>query len=121
MEEELYDHVLRNSTYTSPSNLYVALHDGDPTDAGTSNEISGNGYSRQSVTFGAPTDGSGTNNGAVTFTASGGNWGTITYFSIWDASTSGNCLLYSALDNSRNIFDGDSLSFAVGSITAAFA
>ena len=122
LEGAVYDAVLRNTTYTAGATLYLALHTADPTETGAVGELSAiNGYARETVAFGTDTDGSGTNSGLVSFTASGGNWGTITHFSIWDAASAGNSLLYSALDNNRVVNDGDTIEFAIGAITVTFA
>lgn len=122
LENALLNAVLRNTTYTSPATVYIGLHTADPTETGATGELAvANGYAREAVAFGAPSDGVSTNSGAVTFTASGGNWGSITHFTIWDASSAGNCLLYSALDTSRTVNDGDSLEFIIGAITSTFA
>ena len=82
------------------------------------NEISGNGYSRQTIAFDAAhaTNGTAANSDTETFTASGGDFGTITHFGIHDASSAGNLLYYGALTASKAIADGDTLSFAAGSI-----
>jgi hypothetical protein len=50
---------LRNTTYTAPATVYVSLWTSDPTDAGSGTEVStsGTSYARQSVTFGAPSNG----------------------------------------------------------------
>ncbi len=121
LENELIDHVFRNAAYTSPTTVYVALHTADPGEAGGNELPVLNGYARVAVTFGAPSDGSSTNSGSVSFTASGGNWGTITHFSIQDAASAGNMLVYSPLDTSRVINDGDTLQFNAAAITVTFA
>jgi len=121
LENELYDHVLRNASYTSPSNIYVSLHTADPTDAGTGTEVSGGSYARTAVTMGAPTNGSGTNSADVQFPQATADWGTVTHIGIWDASTSGNMLFHTPLDTSKNITTGDVFKIASGSLTVTFA
>lgn len=121
LENELYDHVLRNATYTSPTNIYVSLHTADPTDAGTGTEVSGGSYARTAVTMGAPTNGSGTNSADVQFPQATGDWGTVTHIGIWDATTSGNMLFHTPLDASKNITTGDVFKIASGSLTVTFA
>jgi len=122
LEGALIDHVLRNTSMTSPTTVYVSLHTSSPTETGAVGELTvTNGYAREAVTFGADTDGVSTNSGAITYTASGGAWGSITHFAVWDASSAGNALLWSALDTSRTVNDGDSLEFAIAAITATFA
>ena len=121
LENELYDHVLRNAAYTSPTNLYVSLHTADPTDAGTGTEVSGGSYARTAVTMGAPTNGSGTNSADVQFPQSTADWGTVTHIGIWDATTSGNMLFHTPLDTNKNITTGDVFKIAAGSLTVTFA
>lgn len=117
LENKVIDHFLGTSSTSAPSNVYLALHTADPTDAGSGAEVSGNGYSRQAITFAAASNGSASSNTAEEFTASGGAFGTITHFGIWDASTSGNLLYHGALTASKTIADGDTLRFASGNIT----
>jgi hypothetical protein len=121
LENELYDHVLRNASYTSPTNIYVSLHTADPTDAGTGTEVSGGSYARTAVTMGAPTNGSGTNSVDVQFPQATGDWGTVTHIGIWDATSAGNMLFHTPLDTSKNITTGDVFKIASGSLTVTFA
>lgn len=121
LENALINHILRNTSMTSPTTVYVGLHTADPTEAGNVGEVSGNGYARQATAFDAPSDGVTQNTAVETFTASGGNWGTVTHFTIWDAVTAGNPLFYSPLDTSRVINDGDSAEFAAGALTVTLA
>jgi len=127
LEDELYDHLFRNLGYTDPVTVYAALFG---TTASTANleagtltgEISGNGYARTAITFGAPTAGLGSNSAAVTFpAASGGNWGTIRYMAIMDSSGTGvNVLMYTQLDSDVVINDGNQFQFNIGDIDADF-
>tara|TARA_R100000388_G_scaffold31784_1_gene24893 strand:+ start:394 stop:780 length:387 start_codon:yes stop_codon:yes gene_type:complete len=117
LELKVLDHFLGTASTSAPSAVYLALFTSDPTDAGSGTEVSGNGYSRQAITFAAASSGSAASNSAEEFTASGGNFGTITHFGIFDASTSGNLLYHGALTASKTIADGDTLRFASGNIT----
>ena len=123
LEVALLNAVLRNTSYTSPTTVYISLHSSATADDGTGTELSGNGYARQSCAFDAPHATSGTtqNTSAVTFSASGGAWSAATHFAIWDASTSGNMLFHAALDASRTAGDGDDLTFAAGALIATLA
>ena len=117
LENKVIDHFLGTSSTSAPSNVYMGLFTSNPTDANSGTEVSGNGYSRQVITFNAASSGSATNSSAETFTASGGNFGTITHFGIFDASTSGNLLYHGALTDDKVIEDGDSLVVATTAIT----
>ncbi len=119
LENKLVDHIMGGTTYTQPTNLYVALHTADPGETCVTSEVSGNGYARQLTTFAAASGGSTSNNSAESWTASGGNWGTISHFSIWDAVTAGNCIAKDALTTSRVVNDGDTLNLATTALTFA--
>jgi hypothetical protein len=120
-EDLLLDWTMTNGSATRPTAWYVALFTDATSDAGGGTEVSGNGYSRQSVTFAAASGGTTSNSNAQTFTASGGNWGSITHLAIMDASTSGNMLWHGALTASKTINDGDSLVFSIGDIDLTLA
>lgn len=126
LENELYDHLFRNLAYTRPTTVYAALFGTTAStallEAGTlTGEISGDAYARQAITFGAPTNGLGSNSVAVTFpVATPGNWGTIRYMAIMDASTAGNVLMYTQLDSDVVINAGNQFQFNVGDIDPDF-
>lgn len=121
LENALINAVLRNTSYTSPATVYVALYTSDPTDADTGTEVSGNAYARQSVTFGAPSNGSSTNTGAVEFPQATGSWGTVSYIGLRDASSGGNLLFHTALDEAKTIATGDVFRIAIGSLSVTLA
>jgi len=116
LENALVNATLRNTSYTSPATVYVALYTTDPTDADTGTEVSGNGYARQSVTFSSPSNGATSNSGAVEFPQATGSWGTVAYIGLRDASSGGNLLYHTALDASKTIATGDVFRIAIGSL-----
>ena len=121
LENALINATLRNTTYTSPATVYVSLWTTDPTGAGSGTEVSGGSYARTAVTFGAPSNGVTTNSAAVEFPQATASWGTIAYFGINDASTSGNLLYHSPVTTSKAIDTGDIFKFASGSISVTLA
>lgn len=121
LENALINAVLRNTSYTSPATVYLGLYTTDPTDADTGTEVSGNAYVRQSITFGAPSNGVTTNTAAIEFPQATGSWGTVAYVAIRDASTGGNLLFHTALDASKTIATGDVFRVAVGSLSVTLA
>lgn len=121
LENALINATLRNTSYTTPTTVYVALYTSDPTDADTGTEVSGTSYARQSVTFGSPSNGVTTNSAAVEFPQAGGSWGTVTHIGIRDASTAGNLLYHTALDASKAIATGDVFRIASGSLSVTLA
>jgi len=122
-EALLLDWLMTNGTATRPTAWYVGLFTAAPSDAGGGTEVSTGGYARQSVTFDAASSPGGTtsNSGAVSFTASGGSYGTVTHIGIFDASTSGNLLWHGALTASKTVGDGDTLEFSAGNIDLTLA
>ena len=107
LETEILDHVFAGAAYTAPATKYIglftAISDGE---AGSVTEVSGNAYARQAMAFttsGATTS----NNAAVEFPTATGSWGTITHVGIFDASTSGNLMVYATLTASKAIASGD--------------
>jgi len=121
LENALINVTLRATAYTAPTTVYLALYTTDPTDADTGTECSGTSYARQSITFGAPSNGVSTNSAAIEFPQAGGAWGTITHIGIRDALTVGNLLYHSPLDASKTIATGDVFRVAVGSLSVTLA
>jgi hypothetical protein len=113
------------------SDRYVALYvGGTPFEDGTLppgvQEVSGNGYSRAQVFFGASTiNGLGKaeikNNSNVTFqVASGDAWGVVESIAIWDedgVGTPGNMIWVGSLTSIKSVDESDQLVFFAGNIT----
>ena len=121
LENALINATLRNTSYTSPATVYAGLFTSDPTDAGSGTEVSGGSYARKAVTFGAPSNGASVNSAAVEFDQATGDWGTITHFGVFDASSSGNLLYHGALTASKTIETGDVFKFATSSVSVTLA
>lgn len=115
LETALLNHVFRNTAYTSPTTVYVALYTSNPTDADTGTEVSGGAYARQAVTFTAPTQVSDKatikNASEIVFPVATASWGTITHVGIRDAATVGNLLYHGALTTPKTIEAGDQFRF----------
>ncbi len=134
LENKIIDWLLRGQTFTPPATVYVGLLTAAPSDAGGGTEVSGGSYARVAVasslanwagsqsagstTASTGTSGTTSNNAAVTFPAPTANWGTVTHFGVYDASSAGNLLFYAALTTSKTINNGDAApSFAAGALT----
>lgn len=120
LEDAVLAHVFSNDALASPSAVYLALFTAAPTDAGGGSEVSGSGYARQAVTFGAPSGGAIANTTAVSFTASGGSFGEAVAVGYFDAATGGNILAWSPI-TSATVGDGDSVSFATDQLTISLS
>ena len=115
LEDAVLDHVFRNTALTSPTTVYLALYTVAPTDAGGGTEVTGGGYARQAITFGAASGGLMSNTVAVSFTASGANFGDVVAVGIFDALTVGNLLAWDGI-TSATVNDGDTINFPIGDI-----
>ncbi len=119
LESALVNHVLRNSAYASPTTVYLALFSANPGEAGGGTELTGNGYARMAITFGAPSPaGVVANTNTLTFTAVGGAWLGIVAHAIFDAASAGNMLYYETGVSGPTLADGESYEFGSGDITA---
>jgi hypothetical protein len=123
LEDALFNHVFRNIAMSSPATVYVALFTAvTDAEAGTGTEVSGGSYARQPVTFGAPSDGAGSNSGVITFPTATANWGTVTHAGIFDALSGGNPLTaIKALAASKVVNSGDIFRFPAGDIDVSVA
>ncbi|GBG09517.1 hypothetical protein PAT3040_04167 [Paenibacillus agaridevorans] len=120
LEAALLNAVFRNTAYTSPSTVYLALYTSDPTEADTGTEVTGGAYVRQSVAFSAPTQVSNkatiSNSADVTFPVATAAWGTVTHIGLRSAVTGGNLLYYGPVSNARSILANDQLKFLAGEL-----
>lgn len=111
----LLNHVLRNTNFTRPTTVYLALYTSDPTPNDTGTEVSGGGYARQPITFSEP----GLENGMMTvknaadieFPIATADWGLVTHVGLRTAATGGNLLWYAPIPNPRTIQAGDRPKF----------
>jgi hypothetical protein len=122
-EKLLLDWMMTSGSATRPTAWYVALYTAAPSDSGGGTEVSTGGYTRQSVAFDAATSPGGTtsNSADVSFTAVGGDYGTVTHMGIFDASTGGNLLWHGILSASKTVEDGDTITFSAGNIDLTMA
>ena len=121
LENEILDHILSVGSYTMPSAVYLGLSVASMGDDASGTELSGSGYARQAVTFSAASGGTTSNSAAITFPTATGSWGSVGFWSIWDASSSGNMLLHGSFSAAKTIASGDVLRVSSGDldITAA--
>jgi len=102
---------LRNTSFAVTA-VYLKLHTGDPGEAGTSNAATE--ATRKVVSFSAASSGSMTSSATVEWT-NVSTTETYSHWSLWDASTAGNCLWSGALASSAAVTAGD--TFQITSLT----
>ena len=114
-ENSILAHCFGGAALSQPSAWYVALHTADPTDAGTSAEVSGGSYARQNCTsWSAPSNGQVDNAAEINF--AGMPAVTVTHFSIWTALSGGTCIGTGALLQNKTLQAGETARFAVGDL-----
>ena len=119
MENKIIE-VMRATSFTAAA-AYVALFTSTATEAeleaGTlTNEVSGGAYARQLAGLSAPSDGVTSNAADITFPTATADWGTVTHVALMDAATTGNVLMYSALDASKVVNSGDTFKINAGDL-----
>ena len=119
LENKLLDHVLRNTSYNSPTTVYVGLYSSDPSDQNTGTEIDGGSYARQILNVTTATNGIVTSSADVTFPQATSSWGTVSHIGLLDAVTSGNLLMHTALTTSKTIDEGDIFKIPTAALTAS--
>jgi len=117
LETTLINHVLRGTSFSSPSSRYIALYTSDPMDANTGTEVTGGSYARQTCTFAAPTNGVTSNAAIVSFPVATADWGTVTHFGIVSALTGGNLWFSGTLSGPQAVGTDTQLQFLVGQLT----
>lgn len=124
LEQRIVDFVLNSNaefTFTSPTNVYVALFTADPSDAGGGTEVSGVDYARVDSgsfsTMTGVTTGITSNLAEIAFAQAGaGGWGTVTAVGLFDASTAGNLLYHGGLTVDKLVDANDTFKIAIGDL-----
>ncbi len=112
LENELLDTLDGSGSAYSASATYLKLHIGDPGEDGTGNPAAET--TREAVTFSAASGGSKVSTATVEWTLVS-TTETYSHWSLWDASTGGNCLWYGALSANASVTAGD--TFEITSLT----
>lgn len=133
LEKKLGEHILRGTSSTAPSALFLALCTGAPGETNTpANECSYTGYARVGmgaiatafglINDGATTDGLCSNTNAITFGANADAGSvTVSHWVICDAASGGNTLYWGAFDVAKAITQNDIPFVAAGDIVIEHA
>ena len=101
--------VLRGTTFTGVTTVYVKLHTGDPGAAGAGSAAAGD-TTRKAITWAAASAGAMAMTGTAPSWTNGGTSETLSHISFWDASTSGNFLGAAALSASQAWASGNTFT-----------
>lgn len=112
----LLDASLGVATFTAPTgSMKLALATSASSASAAGTEVTGGSYARQNITFGSASAGSTSNTGAVTFTNMPA--ATTTHVDIYDSNGTPRRAWFGALSASKTTALGDTLSFAISSVT----
>ena len=116
-ETHVLNYVFTATSVTRPTAWYVALFTSNPAEdaSGTEVSTSGTAYVRKTVAF-TVSGNLATNSAAVEFPTATASFGTVTHIGVFDASTSGNLIAYSALSASKAIATGDVFRIPTGDL-----
>ncbi len=113
--------VLRGSTLNGVSPFVGLFSTAPANDAAAGTELSGNGYQRQAVTFGAPVTDTGNvrkilNTNNISFGPASADWLQAVAFGIFDALSGGTLLYWDALTTPKTIQQDDYGQFVPGTL-----
>lgn len=109
---KILDAIFSAASLSPPGTYYAALFTAAPTGAGGGTEVSGGSYARVAIVnnatnFPAASADVKQNGTAWDFGTATANWGTITSWALFDASSSGNMWFYGNLSTNRTVNNGD--------------
>lgn len=107
-ETHVLNYVFTSTSVTRPTAWYLALFTSNPDEdaSGTEVSTSGTAYARQSATF-TVSGNTASNSAAIEYPTATASFGTVTHVGVFDASTGGNLIAYSALSTSKAVGTGD--------------
>lgn len=125
LEEAILNYFFRGQAVSRPTNLYLALYKTNPTDSDTGSEVTGGGYTRQVVSFNAPSQqgdsGTITNANTIEFSQATGDWGEFAYFGVRDAKDGGNLLVYGTFNKPQTVNEGTQFAIKQGDLSVSVA
>lgn len=111
-ENKLLD-TLGNTSF-AVTTCWVKLHTADPGEDGTSNAATET--TRKQVSWNSASGGSKASSAALTWTSVAASE-TYSHWSMWDASTSGNCLWVGSLSSNASVTAGDTFEITTLTLT----
>jgi hypothetical protein len=132
-ENKVLDAAIRGQAIGTPANWYIGLDTVACGETGSGTEVTGGSYARVAVAASlaawagsqsagstvasSGTNGTTSNNGAISFPTPSAGWGTVVSVRWWDAASSGNAWICTNLGVSKTINIGDTVSFPAASLT----
>lgn len=121
LANEMLDHILDGTTFTQPTDAYLALYTTMPNAGDTGGvEVSGGSYARVQC-FGTDdwdvaSGGATSNTNTETFPVASANWGKVVGMGIRSASAAGDLYFFKTLTADKTVYSGDTFRFSAGAI-----
>lgn len=119
----LLNHILRNTSFTTPgTSVYAALYTTTPDAADSGGvEVTGGSYARVQIAgtsdWDVPNNGSTANTNIETYFTATAGWGNVAGVGLRTAATGGELLFYGTLTGSKAVASGDTFRFPAGALT----
>jgi hypothetical protein len=116
LADKILDHTLRGITYTSPTDIYMALFTNVPNSDGTGGtEVAGGSYARQVMSFADPAVGAIANDSSMSFTGMPGC--VLEGAALYDAVSGGHMLYFGFYSSPRRVTAGATEDVLPGDVT----
>ncbi len=118
LEDRFLNHFFRATASSTIATVYLGLFTANPGETGGGTEATSGSYARHSIAFDAPSGGAIANQ-LCTFTTASADWSSaanITGWMIFDASTSGNGLVYGTFTTAQPVLSGNTFSVPAGNL-----
>ena len=119
IENQLLDALVGTTSYTVTTPIKLALMTANGTDSAAGTEVTGGSYARQTIAWSAAASGSINNSAIINFT--GMPAATVVGIEVYDSAGTPKRLAYGALTANKTVASGDTVQFAISSITLSLA
>ena len=119
IENQLLDALVGTTSYTVTTPIKLALMTANGTDSAAGTEVTGGSYARQTIAWSTAASGSINNSAIINFT--GMPAATVVGIEVYDSAGTPKRLAYGALTANKTVASGDTVQFAISSITLSLA
>jgi len=115
IENQLLDALVGAASYTVTTPIKLALVTANGSDSAAGTEVTGGSYARQTIAWTAASSGEIHNSAVINFTDMPA--ATVVGIEVYDSAGTPKRLAYGALTSSKTTASGDTLQFAISSIS----
>ena len=115
IENQLLDALVGAASYSVTTPIKLALVTANGSDSAAGTEVTGGSYARQTISWSAASSGEIHNDAVINFT--GMPTATVVGIEVYDSAGTPKRLAYGALTSTKSVSSGDTLQFAISSIS----